>query len=641
MLEKSQTTELLIFGLLLGLLLLTSAVYWPGLSGPFLLDDVPNLSPLGLNGGVSDWQGLTEFVLGNTSGPSGRPVSMLSFLIDAQDWPGVAENFKYTNLMIHLLCGLVLFWFCLRFFLLLDVSASNAGLMALAVAALWLLHPLNLSTTLYVVQRMTQLMTLFALLALLAYVGGISVISNRPLLGGLLLGLALFPFGLLSVLSKENGSLLLILLASMHWLFFHGRIQNRLLVFWFRAGILLPLVLLFLYLLYSVPATVEGYATRPFSLDERLLTESRILIAYLFEIFIPNTINSGLFHDDILVSTSLLNPVTTLFSAFALIAILIAAIRYRSSQPVFTFAVFWFLGMHLLESTYIPLELYFEHRNYISMIGPLMAVVWYGSKLLQKSDNKQVKGALVAGLALFITCSSALTLSQSLLWRDAEEVLSHWADERPASSRAQTTLARHLVAEGRIEEAYERIQLASSFHPNDASLLLVSWNLSCRLGVTPPVSLQDIASHEQLENNRDVINVPLREFLTNYISGYCTYPAREEMIALFDRLEELEYSDGNKSVFHYIYSDLYVLLGDLNNALIQLSRSFEYYNNPDLVVRQAMLAASAQSFEAALVFLDRAEAAFENWPGPSESSINEVNAMRQDINQVLQGLPQN
>ena len=35
-----------------------------------------------------------------------------------------------------------------------------------------MLHPLNLSTTLYVVQRMTQLMTLFSLASLWSYCAG-------------------------------------------------------------------------------------------------------------------------------------------------------------------------------------------------------------------------------------------------------------------------------------------------------------------------------------------------------------------------------------------------------------------------------------------------------------------------------------
>jgi len=628
--------ELTLSGLFVLTLMVTAAIYWPGLAGPFLLDDIDNLSPLGVNGGINDWQSFAEFVLGNSSGPSGRPVSMLAFLIDAQDWPARAAQFKFTNLMIHLLCGVILFWFCLRLFRLFGIVTQRAGFMALAVAALWLLHPLNLSTTLYVVQRMTQLMTLFALLSLLSYVCGVSNLSERPRTGALLLGLALFPFGLLSVLSKENGALLLILLASTHCLFIQQKLRTRFVTLWFRVGILLPLLLLIIYLLITAPGTLEGYSTRPFTVLERLLTEFRIVLAYVFEIFVPNISRAGLFHDDYLISSSLFNPVSTLLSVVVVVAIIALAFRLRHQQPVFTFAVCWFFGMHLLESTYVPLELYFEHRNYLSMVGPLIATVWYCSERLGEGSSTIASRLVLGAFFAFVTASSAMTLSQSQLWRSEEALLSHWADERPTSSRAQTTLARYLVANGRVEEAYETIRLAISHHPSDVSLLLVSWNLSCRLGVAPLHTLQDIRLQNELRNYRDVVTIPLREFLSNYLTGVCEYPESEEIVAFFSRLDELEYSSNSRSVFHLIYSDLFVLLGELDNALIQLSKAFDSYNNPELIVRQAILSASAGNYENALIFLGRASSAYGNWRDPGSAGMTQVDAMRREITAMLQ-----
>ncbi|MCH8265293.1 MAG: hypothetical protein IIC10_07825, partial [Proteobacteria bacterium] len=78
---------------LLVLLLITTWIYWPGLSGPFLLDDYENLNPLGAGAGVMDLQSMLTFVFGNHSGPSGRPVAMLSFLIDGQNWPPYVASF--------------------------------------------------------------------------------------------------------------------------------------------------------------------------------------------------------------------------------------------------------------------------------------------------------------------------------------------------------------------------------------------------------------------------------------------------------------------------------------------------------------------------------------------------------------------
>ncbi len=147
--------------LLSGLIALVLIIYWPGINGPFLLDDFSNLNSLGNGGGVNSWNNFISFVFGNVSGPTGRPVSMLSFLIDAQDWPPHIASFKYTNILIHLLAGLTLCWVLSLLFAYLELSRQYSGYLALLVSALWLLHPLNSSTTLYVVQRMTQLMTLW------------------------------------------------------------------------------------------------------------------------------------------------------------------------------------------------------------------------------------------------------------------------------------------------------------------------------------------------------------------------------------------------------------------------------------------------------------------------------------------------
>ena len=67
---------------LLLLTLLTVAVYWPGLAGGFLFDDYPNLDDMGNYGGVVDWDSFRAFVFSGWSGPTGRPVSLASFLLD-------------------------------------------------------------------------------------------------------------------------------------------------------------------------------------------------------------------------------------------------------------------------------------------------------------------------------------------------------------------------------------------------------------------------------------------------------------------------------------------------------------------------------------------------------------------------------
>src|SRR6185369_10537583 len=78
---------------------------------------------------------------------------------------------------------------------------------ALVAAGLWLLHPLNVSGVVYIVQRMNELAVFFTLAGLLAYVDGrVRLLQGEPALGRATLGLC--AFGLLAVLSKENGALI-------------------------------------------------------------------------------------------------------------------------------------------------------------------------------------------------------------------------------------------------------------------------------------------------------------------------------------------------------------------------------------------------------------------------------------------------
>src|SRR3546814_15267577 len=79
-------------------------------------------------------------------------------------WPSDPYSFKYTNLLLHLLNGVLVFA-CLRSLLhRCSFTAFKAELIAVLTAAIWLLHPIHTATVLQVVQRMTLLSSLFILL---------------------------------------------------------------------------------------------------------------------------------------------------------------------------------------------------------------------------------------------------------------------------------------------------------------------------------------------------------------------------------------------------------------------------------------------------------------------------------------------
>src|SRR4051812_24234330 len=125
---------------LIGTLALTLAMYWIGLSGPLVFDDIQNLTPL------AEWsqgaRGWTSVVFGNDSGLFGRPVAMATFLLNAL-WlgPGI-WGFKLVNVLIHLANGVLVFAL-FQGFTRRDKRTSQPARswQPWFACSIWLLHP--------------------------------------------------------------------------------------------------------------------------------------------------------------------------------------------------------------------------------------------------------------------------------------------------------------------------------------------------------------------------------------------------------------------------------------------------------------------------------------------------------------------
>ncbi len=624
-------SRLVMAGAIVALPLLTLIVYLPGIQGPFLLDDLVNLQALGTGDGVTDLHTAVDYIFGNRSGPAGRPVSMASFLLDARDWPAEAASFKSTNLVLHILNGLLIAYLSLVLFRTLHLPESRAKISAIAVSAIWLLHPLNVSTTLYVVQRMTQLMTLFSLAGLICYVKGRAVISERPQQGLVLMTFSLLPFGLLALLSKENGALLLVALLTLEYTLLNRLPRNGWQRGWFAAGVLLPVLGMAVYLVGNFSSQTAAYQYREFSLSQRLLTEGRIVIDYLSNLLLPRIGEFSLHHDDVTISTGLLHPVSTLVCLVLILGLVVTGFLVRRNQPVISFAIFWYLGWHLLESTFLPLELYFEHRNYLPIIGPLIALVYYfgawAARVTPVSGKRMVP---VAGVLVTLALALA-TLQLTSLWGNNLALAAHWAERHPASYRAQVEYAYLQAETGSRQSAYDRILTLQQRYPDEVALQLLRWNFACSLGLPAPYPLNEIASSRGGVYYRADLTTELQTLLNNLIADRCEYPAPEVVENLFVRLADVPMRVYESSGFHLLFSDFYVHFRELNSALVQLRIAFELRPDAAFPIRQAILSASAGNYADSLVFLQRAREADENRAMYAPSRIDEIEEMEQEL----------
>ena len=156
--------------LLYTILIIVYFIYWNGLDSAFILDDIVNLSNIGQYQYLGKWNDFLIFLLNGDSGPTGRPISLASFYLNDNVWAGAEPfDFKYTNLLLHLLNGILIFFFIIQITRLSKLEVHFQTWLPPLITSLWLVAPLHTTTVLYVIQRMTELVTLFTIISLIIY----------------------------------------------------------------------------------------------------------------------------------------------------------------------------------------------------------------------------------------------------------------------------------------------------------------------------------------------------------------------------------------------------------------------------------------------------------------------------------------
>ena len=470
------------------ILAVTWWAYTPGLSGGFLFDDFVNLPALGNYGPVDNWSTFIRYITSGTADPIGRPLALLSFLIDADDWPAEPLSFKRTNVLIHLLNAVLLY--CLLFQLgkKCKRSARQFKFAAVLGAGFWALHPLWISTTLYIVQREAMLPTLFTLLGLLGYLHGREKITTVSRFGVAWILCSITIFTLLAVLSKANGLLLPILVLVLEFAFLRPtddvRSRPRELLTCLRITSYPATALLTAYLLYiGISANVNGLPTRPWTEWQRIITEPRVVFDYLGLLLFPHPYSRGLFNDSFLVSTNLTTPWTTLPAILSLVMLTVFAFTIRNRAPAIALGIMFYLAGQLLESSTVPLELYFEHRNYL----PALLLFWPVSLWLVSGGALHVFKPIISVALLLLL--SVETRAAANLWGDPATQALVWAAQNPDSPRAQAYAAQKERAAGLYANAETRLRRALSRHPDEIQLAINLLGVRCDIGSIPEADM--------------------------------------------------------------------------------------------------------------------------------------------------------
>lgn len=541
--DTSQSSAALSIGherlILLFLLLLAGLFYLPGLNGPFLHDDFGRI----LNNERVEAKSLDmRSLLRSTEEYPERPLSMMTFAANHAACGSEPVCFKSTNVLLHLGTGFSLWLFLTQFTRVARLRATIIipYWIPLAVTALWLLHPLNVSTVLYAVQRMTVLSTLFSLLAMTAWL--YARLSSHSGIARMLWLLVACVTGALAILSKESGWLTIPFIALVELALMPDPVRNRIpwpgLLGWAAAAI----GLFSLYMLAVFPPEFinRSYASRDYSPPERLFTESRILAYYASEILWPDPRRMSIFLDVFETSKSPFSPATTLAAitgCAVAIGASLAALFTRFS--LVALGILFFFIAHAMESSVYGLILAYEHRNYMASMGLILACMGLLSLIHASALRILLLSVAAAGLALALsvrvqTWSTDENFIQHLRdsrWENspsanidialhAQKMEKRHADDpyisgiyrkmahrhllKAADASSQpfvplSTLLLHPVPATEVEAYWDRLDAAARDAPiNTDALNATAWMATCLLGSDCPISRERFARYMDL-----------------------------------------------------------------------------------------------------------------------------------------------
>lgn len=428
---------------ILALLAFTTLIYYPGLSGSFIFDDTSNIvdNPA-VHMESPSAETLSEAATAYGDRLPHRPLATISLAFDYWMWAGDPFGFKLTNLGLHLLITLAALILANQLFRL---GGMQTGLRApfwaaLAVAALWAVHPLQVSTVLYVVQRMEMLAALFIILSLVAYIQGRVRLRSGKGGGGWLIGLSGL-CTLVAISSKETGILApFFMLALELFIFRFAASDARLSKLLKLAFGVLVILSLGIYVLWVIPEFVFGdrFVKRDFTWYERLVTQFRVLPMYIGWVLFPATDQYLFYYDQFQHSEGLLRPVTTLLGGLFLLSLAVGAWTLRNHAPLIALGIVWFLVAHALTSNLVSLELVFEHRNYFASLAVLITI----TAMLAKLGALQHCWTSAAALCLVLVLGlGSLTAIRSATWGDPMNLALHHVEINPLSERAGLDLA--------------------------------------------------------------------------------------------------------------------------------------------------------------------------------------------------------
>lgn len=388
-------------------------------------DDYPNIvNNQNVHLNILSWKEITKAFYDGDS--IGRPFAYLSFALNYYFGGTNVFGYHLVNILIHFIASIFLFLFIyqtLKLPILNGKYENNAYAISLLATFFWAVSPVQVNAVTIIVQRMASMAGMFYIMAMYFYLKGrIACERWGKNIYFVLCGITcVFAFG-----SKENAIILpvimliydILLIQGISW---HHIIRKKMIFILFIS------LLLFLLAVFCIDFSTlfDGYEIRPFTLKDRLLTQPRVVLYYISLLLYPIGFRLTLLHD-IEISTSIIQPWTTPTAIIIIFMLIGLALFMSKRKPIISFCILFFFLNHLIEGSFIPLELIFEHRNYIPSMLFFLPIAIFAIYVLDYFAYKKNVQFLPAFLIIFMLAGEGHTthmrngvLDNSLkLWYD-------------------------------------------------------------------------------------------------------------------------------------------------------------------------------------------------------------------------------
>lgn len=382
-----------------------------------------------------------------------RPMQMLTYNIDYSLWKLNPFGYHLTNLLLHILVAILLFFFIRRL--------TKDKRIAFVATAIFVVHPLNIESVTYIAGRADSLMAAFLLGSILFFDAHFDKKGWRAAL--------FYYFSVLSfvaaLLSKE-AAIVFPLIIFIYALFFKTgkEIENskKCIGFHYMSLFLVVVGVYAILRMYALNFLNEPIVKSDYSIYLNILTGLKVIVGYIGLVFFP----FKLYMERSIVTVGSIFEIQVLASLALIIILAGFAVRSFKLNKVVAFSIIWFFLNLLPVSGIFPLKANMsEHWMYVAIMGFLIFLAVYIVKLWDRAG----KGRVLIGLIFIIVIGLFIgrTLIRNADWSDKTKFYENTLHFSPNSVKVLNNLANLLMDKEDYDAAMRMYRKAILIQPKD------------------------------------------------------------------------------------------------------------------------------------------------------------------------------